>query len=240
MQYPVPQFTEVEDKIIGPLTLKQFLILIGFGAILFMFWSIFGIGAIFYILAIPTVGLCAFTAFKKLNGRPLYFYLPALISFATKPKVMIFKREENIVSISKQETKQVEKQQALTSDQAAGRLKKLAYLLDRKTEEERHLLDTYEEDLEKGFPDTKPPQEILERKTEEKPKDRKSQLMSVIRSTMAHESKTKPALAEAPAVEAEPKTRPTRKTAKKTAVRKPLEGERKQFDPSDILGNYGQ
>ena len=24
MQFPVPQFTDVEDKIIGPLTLKQF------------------------------------------------------------------------------------------------------------------------------------------------------------------------------------------------------------------------
>ncbi len=36
MQFPVPQFTEVEDKIIGPLTLKQFGIIFGVGVIIFL------------------------------------------------------------------------------------------------------------------------------------------------------------------------------------------------------------
>jgi len=38
MQYQVPQFIEVEDRIIGPLTLKQFLYLAFAGAILFVLW----------------------------------------------------------------------------------------------------------------------------------------------------------------------------------------------------------
>jgi hypothetical protein len=35
MQFPVPQFTDVEDKIIGPLTVKQFFILLVSAAIIF-------------------------------------------------------------------------------------------------------------------------------------------------------------------------------------------------------------
>jgi hypothetical protein len=36
MQYPVPQFTDVEDRIIGPLTLKQFGIIFGAGVVIFL------------------------------------------------------------------------------------------------------------------------------------------------------------------------------------------------------------
>ena len=35
MQFPVPQFTDVEDRIIGPLTIKQFGIVFGAGVVIF-------------------------------------------------------------------------------------------------------------------------------------------------------------------------------------------------------------
>ena len=39
MQYPIPQFVEIEDQIIGPLTLKQFFFLLGGGIFLLIAWS---------------------------------------------------------------------------------------------------------------------------------------------------------------------------------------------------------
>jgi hypothetical protein len=41
MLFNVPQFIDVEDKIAGPLTVKQVLWLIGMGAVLFIVWTFF-------------------------------------------------------------------------------------------------------------------------------------------------------------------------------------------------------
>jgi len=40
MQYQVPQFIEIEDKIFGPLTLKQFLYLAGGGGLCLLFFTL--------------------------------------------------------------------------------------------------------------------------------------------------------------------------------------------------------
>lgn len=254
MQYPVPQFTEVEDKIIGPMTLKQFLIMLGFGAIVFLFWSMFKLGVLFWVLGIPTAGAGVFVAFKKLNGRPLYYYLPPLINFISKPKTMVFKREVGTVSFGKQEIKEPEKPQPLTAEQAEGRLKKLAYTLDRKTEEEKQLLSTYEADLEKGWPETHPPEDLgtIAAETSErevvKKTDKKAALMSAIKKiTAPARVKARPQasiaeLAQQKEEETEAEA-PFKLVLKKTgrrSARKPLEPEDKRFDPSDILANYGQ
>lgn len=69
MQFQVPQFIEVEDKIFGPLTFKQFIYVIGglgasyiFGRVLPMF--------IAAPLIIATLGGAAALAFLQWNGRP--------------------------------------------------------------------------------------------------------------------------------------------------------------------------
>src|SRR3989344_6876056 len=99
MQYAVPQFTDVEDKLIGPFTLKQFLILLATGGILLFFYSILKLSFLFFIFALP-VGLLGFAfAFGKFNGRPYYAYLGALVNFVTKPQSRVFKREEPDVEI---------------------------------------------------------------------------------------------------------------------------------------------
>ena len=40
MRFQVPQFIEVEDKIFGPLTLKQFIYLAGAGGLVFVLWRV--------------------------------------------------------------------------------------------------------------------------------------------------------------------------------------------------------
>ena len=39
MQFKVPQFIDMEDKIVGPLTLKQFAYILGAGGFSFLLWT---------------------------------------------------------------------------------------------------------------------------------------------------------------------------------------------------------
>ena len=89
MQYQVPQFIELEDRIIGPLTLKQFLYLAFAGALLFVFWFLFKF-YIWIIIAIPIAALAAVFAFLKINDRPFVYFFLAFIKYFTKPKLYIF------------------------------------------------------------------------------------------------------------------------------------------------------
>lgn len=93
MQFPVPQFTEVEDKIIGPLTLKQFGIIFGVGIIIFLGYSstksVLVLVFLSLLFGIPGLGL----AFAKINGRPLYNTLGNFVKFLSSPKVLIFHKE---------------------------------------------------------------------------------------------------------------------------------------------------
>jgi len=88
-QYQVPQFVEVEDRIIGPLTLKKFLYLAFAGAILFVFWFLFAF-YIWIIIALPITALAAAFAFLKINDRPFVHFFLAFIKYFTQPKLYIF------------------------------------------------------------------------------------------------------------------------------------------------------
>ena len=98
MQFPVPQFTDVEDKIIGPLTIKQFGIIFGVGAIVFVSYSItksFLVTAFFFVLfGLPGLGL----ALVPFNGRPMYAFIGQFFKFFTSPKQMVFHKEARNVN----------------------------------------------------------------------------------------------------------------------------------------------
>ena len=70
MQFKVPQFIDIEDKIIGPLTLKQFIYLLGGLGVIAISWFYFKLG-VFIIISIPILVLSLGLAFFKVNGRPL-------------------------------------------------------------------------------------------------------------------------------------------------------------------------
>ncbi len=141
MQFAVPQFTEVEDKLIGPLTLKQFLFLLATGGVILFFWSILGLSLFFFLFSLPVLVLGLALAFGKMNGRPMFNYLGAFITLVTRPQVRVFKREEPnvVIHMKKNEPQQVA--QPVNQEPAESRLKKLAYLLDQKTREEKELIE---------------------------------------------------------------------------------------------------
>ncbi|MFH0906848.1 MAG: PrgI family protein [bacterium] len=92
MQFKVPQFVEIEDKIIGPLSLKQFLYVLAGTGLLFIFWFILNLWA-FIIVAIPIAGFCALLVFYKFEGRPFISLLSSLIKYFSKPKLYLWRRK---------------------------------------------------------------------------------------------------------------------------------------------------
>jgi len=101
MQFPVPQFTDVEDRIFGPLTLKQFGIVFGAGVLVFLGFSVTKsiLVAIFFfiVFGIPAIGL----AFAKVNGRPIYNSIGYFVKFFASPKVLIFHKETSLKANAK-------------------------------------------------------------------------------------------------------------------------------------------
>ncbi|MDO8425191.1 MAG: PrgI family protein [bacterium] len=85
----VPQFIDAEDKIFGPITTRQFLIiLVGGGAIfivykLFAFWS-------FAISALVIFALTGALAFLRVNGMPFHFFLLNLAQTFRHPRLQVW------------------------------------------------------------------------------------------------------------------------------------------------------
>ncbi len=92
MQYAVPQFIEVEDKVIGPLTTKQFLYLVVGGVFLLIVWALADL-TLFILLAVLAGAVVIPFAFIKINGRPFEIYLKAAVKFFTSPKLRLWLRD---------------------------------------------------------------------------------------------------------------------------------------------------
>ncbi|MCX6813749.1 MAG: PrgI family protein [Candidatus Azambacteria bacterium] len=133
MQYQVPQFIELEDRIIGPLTLKQFLYLAFAGAILFVFWFLF-IFYIWIIIAIPIAALAVAFAFLKINDRPFVYFFLSFIRYFTKPKLYIFSAVPKEVLKEPASEEKVETPKATEEKITHSKLKELALNLDVSSE----------------------------------------------------------------------------------------------------------
>jgi hypothetical protein len=92
-QYQVPQFIDVEDKIIGPLTLKQFLYLVGGGAIIIIARALF-VPILFYAITLVVGAISVGLAFFKVNGVPLPTIISSAFFYFSKPHLYIWKQEE--------------------------------------------------------------------------------------------------------------------------------------------------
>ncbi len=98
MQFQIPQFIEVESKIVGPLALKQFLYIGIAAAFSFILYFILELWLWLFITAILG-GISLALAFGKYNGQPLPKILWMAISFFWKPRFYIWQREKKYISV---------------------------------------------------------------------------------------------------------------------------------------------
>ena len=96
MKYEVPQFIEVEDKIFGPLTWRQFVYLggcIGMAVVLYFMLPFI----LFAIIGVPLALLAGALAFYPVNNRPFSYFLEAFLNYLTKPKRYHWRKEQSYV-----------------------------------------------------------------------------------------------------------------------------------------------
>ncbi len=103
MRFTVPQFIDYEAKIVGPLTFRQFVYVGIAGAVCFVFYFTFP----FYVFIISCIilggGALAF-AFIKIGGRSLPTILANLLKFSLTPKMYIWRKKEEPVTVYKKTT----------------------------------------------------------------------------------------------------------------------------------------
>ncbi|MBQ6130424.1 PrgI family protein [Candidatus Saccharibacteria bacterium] len=131
-QYKVPQDVEADDKLLGPLSFRQFIYLGIVAALVAVGWFLAQIFLALAIIPVPFALFFLILALPLRKDQPMETYLAALISFYTKPNKRFWnpgQRESTITIIA---PKVVEKTQTknLSGEEANRRLSFLAGLVD--------------------------------------------------------------------------------------------------------------
>ncbi len=132
MRFQVPQFIEVEDKIFGPLTLKQFIYLAGGGGLSMVFYLTIPTIFISILLIIPTVTFACMLAFFKVNNRPFINVLESAFVYIVTPKLYIWKHQEKKAEPVKKEVLAPSAQPGYIPTLSNSKLKELTWMLDTK------------------------------------------------------------------------------------------------------------
>ena len=96
MRFEVPQFIEIEDKIFGPLTWRQFVYLaggIGMAVVLFLILPFI----LFIIIGLPLAALSGALAFFPVNNRPFSHFLGAIYNFMTRDRLYLWNQKPDVV-----------------------------------------------------------------------------------------------------------------------------------------------
>lgn len=100
-QFVVPQFIDVESKIIGPITARQFIECMVGGFILFLLYK-FASFTFFLIFGVLDLIVTFALAFIKVNGVPFHYLILNMIQTFRKPALRVWNKElttEEIKSI---------------------------------------------------------------------------------------------------------------------------------------------
>ena len=137
MEYQVPQFIEVEDKLIGPLTLRQFIYLsgaVGICVVAFIYLPL-----VFSLLvALPVGGFGVALAFYKVNSKPFSDVIEDGFNYYAHSKLFLWKHETksaeamnraaSVAAAAPEQLRQARPASRLTR----GKLSELAWSLDVK------------------------------------------------------------------------------------------------------------
>ena len=131
MQFKVPQYIDIEDKLFGPFTFRQFVYLVGGAGLIFVVYKLLPLWiGIFLIL--PVAGLTAALVFYKINNKPFIYYLEAAFLYAIRSKLYLWKQR-----VAKKEDLQPDEKEAgvlpntsIVPTITSSKLKDLSWSLD--------------------------------------------------------------------------------------------------------------
>lgn len=91
MRFQVPQFIDIEDKIFGPFTFKQFVYLAGGAGASYALWRLLP-KLLAIPLILPILGVALALTFYKVNGKPFIEVLQSWFGYVFKDKLFIWKQ----------------------------------------------------------------------------------------------------------------------------------------------------
>ncbi len=129
MQFIVPQFIDVEDKVIGPFSFKQFLYLAGGAGLAFALFKLLPT-----ILGLPlglaVVAISLALTFFKVNGKPFIFVLQAFIFYALQSKLYIWRQQRKKEEKTVEPVKEVQNTEHIIPRLTESKLGDLSWSLD--------------------------------------------------------------------------------------------------------------
>jgi hypothetical protein len=131
MQFKVPQNIDLQDKVIGPMTMIQFLYVLGGGVADYLLFIAIGSGVVFWVLAIPIALIALALAFLKIQEQPLSHFITAGLVYYNRPKQRRWQRSgSNVMTV--RDLPQTKKKVVMPTKRVVTKseLEKLAYTLD--------------------------------------------------------------------------------------------------------------
>lgn len=95
-QFTVPQFIDVENKIIGPITVRQFMIFLGAAIIIGLSYRLFDF-SLFLAVAIFIGALAVVFAVVKINAQPFHLFALSLIKTWRRPGLRVWNNRLNVL-----------------------------------------------------------------------------------------------------------------------------------------------
>ncbi len=90
-QFVVPQFIDVEDKIFGPITTRQFLILLSASLLIFLAYK-YADFSLFITVLVIVGSLALVFSFVKVNGQLFHYFLLNILQTVRKPSLRIWRK----------------------------------------------------------------------------------------------------------------------------------------------------
>jgi len=131
-QFVVPQFIDVEDKIFGPVTTRQFLILLIAGGIIYLSWELADL-ALFAVIVALVGSFALILAFVKINGQSFHYFLLNIGQTTKKPTLRIWRKEyskQELDYLRKLGTEEVEVEEIAHKTVREGHIRDLSLLVN--------------------------------------------------------------------------------------------------------------
>ena len=130
-QFTVPQFIDVEDKIIGPITARQFVIMLCGFLLIGICYRLFSFTA-FVMIGLLIFGIFGTFAFLKINGVPFHFFVLNFIQTSRRPGLRVWNKEfqKDLLVQEEKETNVSEVPAFEPRHYTASRLAELSLIVD--------------------------------------------------------------------------------------------------------------
>ena len=153
MQFRVPQNIDMEDKIVGSLTLLQLVYVLTGGLIVYILFQLLGKNYfyVFLFFGIPIALATLAITFLKIQDQPLSYFIKAGLAYFSRPKIRFWQRKDLMPMIKDEPSATPKEISVLPAKRIEkSNLEKLAYSLDTQpiTQEEKKFFGKITENVE--------------------------------------------------------------------------------------------